>query len=121
VVPNFALMKKYILLPAFLLIFNLLSAQNLPEVDLPVVSKNYLEICTQLDEYFKTEYRPEEDAIEMFDAMGRLVISKMVSSLPISQLIVDVSQLSAGMYFLRVADHSGQMLVAERVAVGKRD
>lgn len=32
-----------------------LSAQTLPEVDVPVVSKNYFEICRQLDAYFEEE------------------------------------------------------------------
>lgn len=60
-------MKKHILLSAFLFSFHFLFAQKLPELDIPVVSKNYLEICTQLDDYFKNDYRPEEDATDCWD------------------------------------------------------
>lgn len=44
-----------------LLAINQLSAQTLPEVDVPITSKNYFDICEQLDAYFATEYVAETD------------------------------------------------------------
>lgn len=57
-------MKNSFLPVCLLLAFaalNKLSAQTLPEIDEPVASRNYFEICKQLDEYFATEYVPETD------------------------------------------------------------
>lgn len=45
----------------FLLLQCTLFAQTLPDVDIPVTSRNYFEICQQLDAYFAEEYRQEED------------------------------------------------------------
>ena len=52
-------LKSIVLL--FLFFANHLSAQTLPEIDIKVVSKNYFEICRQLDAYFATEYVEETD------------------------------------------------------------
>lgn len=52
-------MNKILLLP-FLLIFNFLTAQTLPEFDFPIVSKNYFEICRQLDDYFQNAYEADD-------------------------------------------------------------
>lgn len=41
--------------------FSNLRAQTLPEIDEPVVSKNYFEICAQLDDYFTEEHPDESD------------------------------------------------------------
>ncbi|MCC7465500.1 MAG: T9SS type A sorting domain-containing protein [Saprospiraceae bacterium] len=38
-----------------------LFAQTLPDVDIPVTSRNYFEICQQLDAYFAEEYQQEAD------------------------------------------------------------
>lgn len=38
-----------------------LAAQTLPEVDEQITSRNYFEICKQLDAYFAKEYTPETD------------------------------------------------------------
>lgn len=57
-------MKK-ILLFSFLLNFNYLTAQTLPEFDFPITSKNYFEICHQLDDYFQNTY--EADDMDCWD------------------------------------------------------
>lgn len=57
-------MKK-LLLFSLLLVSLHLGAQTLPELDIPVASKNYFEICTQLDAYFENEY--ENDDTDCWD------------------------------------------------------
>ncbi len=51
---------KSLLLP-LLFLTSSLAAQTLPQIDVPVISKNYFEICQQLDAYFATEYVEETD------------------------------------------------------------
>lgn len=69
--------------------------------------------------FFKSESDAVvEGQVQMFDATGRRVLSRSVSGQPLRQTRVDVSQLPSGVYFLRLSDRSGQVLVAERVVVG---
>jgi len=44
-----------------------LSQTTLPEVDIPITSRNYFEICQQLDSYFATEYDAEKEEAECLD------------------------------------------------------
>ncbi|MEI6410419.1 MAG: hypothetical protein WCR52_13610, partial [Bacteroidota bacterium] len=54
---------KHLFLLALLGAFNILNAQELPELEhVRLQSKNYFDICKQLDAYFATEYQAEEDA-----------------------------------------------------------
>jgi hypothetical protein len=45
----------------FLLLNCSVFAQTLPDLDIPITSRNYHEICKQLDDYFADEYLQEED------------------------------------------------------------
>ena len=44
-----------------------LSAQTLPAVDVPIVSKNYFEICQQLDAYFEEQALENEPETDCWD------------------------------------------------------
>ncbi|MFN0034171.1 MAG: VPS10 domain-containing protein [Saprospiraceae bacterium] len=56
-------MKKFLPILAFCLLLHFAgSAQTLPDVDIPISSRNYLEICQQLDAYFAEEYDAGADA-----------------------------------------------------------
>lgn len=50
-----------------LAISHVLTSQTLPEVDVPVESKNYLEICAQLDAYFKNKSEDNTNADACWD------------------------------------------------------
>ena len=68
--------------------------------------------------FFKSETDDVvEGQVQMFDALGRTVLSRSVSGQPLGQTMVEVSQLPSGVYFLRLSNRSGQLLVAERVVV----
>ena len=50
-----------------LLITHTLPAQTLPDVDVPIISKNYVEICQQLDAYFATEEAESMNETDCWD------------------------------------------------------
>ncbi|MBC7777752.1 MAG: hypothetical protein H7246_20125, partial [Phycisphaerae bacterium] len=55
-------MKKHLLFLAICLLCQIAGiSQTLPEVDTPITSRNYFEICQQLDAYFADEYDADED------------------------------------------------------------
>ena len=71
--------------------------------------------------FFKTENNEIADGpLQLFDATGRLVLSKLLVEQPLHQVVVDVSQVPDGVYFLRVSGAGGQILAAERVVIEGR-
>ncbi len=60
-------MQKLLLLLCLLGSFLGSSQTTLPEVDIPITSHNYFEICQQLDTYFATEYDAEKEEAECWD------------------------------------------------------
>lgn len=60
-------MKNFLTLVFCLSGFFFLSAQTLPEVDIPITSRNYHEICAQLDDYFAHDFDLEEAEEECAD------------------------------------------------------
>lgn len=55
-------MKKQLLLSlALILVGSVANTQTLPDVDIPVTSRNYHEICKQLDAYFQEEFELTTD------------------------------------------------------------
>ena len=52
---------KQRLLALFLFGSVFLTAQTLPDVNIPITSRNYFEICQQLDAYFADQYALEDD------------------------------------------------------------
>ena len=54
-------MKKLLLILCLLGSLSAVAQTTLPEVDIPITSRNYFEICTQLDAYFAEEYLAEDD------------------------------------------------------------
>jgi photosystem II stability/assembly factor-like uncharacterized protein len=55
--------------------------------------------------------------IEMFNLTGQLVLSKTVRQQPLHEMVLDISALPAGAYFLRAARNDGRTLLREKVLV----
>jgi hypothetical protein len=69
---------------------------------------------------FKTAQGEQfEGKIELFDAMGRLVLQKKVAQQPLDEIMVDIAALTPGMYFLQAVNTQGATIIREKVV--KRD
>jgi hypothetical protein len=53
--------------------------------------------------------------IQLFDVMGRVVLTKIVQQQPLRDQVLDIAALSSGLYYLRVRDLTGAVLVAEKL------
>ena len=60
-----------------------------------------------------------EGKIELFDAMGRLVMRKKVARQALSDVVLDVASLPVGLYFLQAVNPQGEILLQEKVVVDK--
>jgi hypothetical protein len=69
---------------------------------------------------FKTESGKNfEGKIELFDAMGRLVMRKKIAQQPLSEVVLDVAALPVGMYFLQASNVTGQSILRDKVVIGE--
>jgi hypothetical protein len=69
---------------------------------------------------FKTAQGEQfEGKIELFDAMGRLVLQKKVAQQPLDEIMVDIAAFTPGMYFLQAVNTQGATIIREKVV--KRD
>lgn len=67
---------------------------------------------------FKAENTRDFDGkIQMFDGLGRLVLHKTVSQQALNQLVLDVSALPVGLYYLQVSSLNGAAVLREKVVV----
>jgi photosystem II stability/assembly factor-like uncharacterized protein len=55
--------------------------------------------------------------IELFDAMGRRVLTKNVARQPLGEVILDVAAVSRGLYFLQAVNREGQTMLREKVVI----
>ena len=60
-----------------------------------------------------------EGKLELFDAMGRRVLSKKIARQPLDEVVLDVAALSPGFYFLQAVSSQGQMVFREKVLVSE--
>lgn len=69
---------------------------------------------------FKSE-RPQwlEGKIELYDAMGRRVLSKKVGGQLLEEVVLDVASLSPGIYFLQAVQGDGQTVLREKVVIAE--
>lgn len=67
---------------------------------------------------FKTEQGKIFDGeIEMFDAVGRQVLSKKIARQPLEEVVLDVAALPVGLYFLQAVNSEGRTLLREKIVV----
>ncbi len=53
--------------------------------------------------------------VQLYDVMGRMVLSKTSITMPLHDLVLDVAAIPAGVYFLQAKDHAGKVVLSEKV------
>ncbi len=67
---------------------------------------------------FKTETAQAfQGKIELFDAMGRRVLSKKITAQSLDEVVLDVAALSQGIYFLQALNAEGHTMLREKVVI----
>ncbi|MBL7829158.1 MAG: T9SS type A sorting domain-containing protein [Saprospiraceae bacterium] len=68
--------------------------------------------------FFKsTGFENFEGKIQLFDALGRMVLSKNVNYVPLEQVVLDVSSLRSGIYFVRATSQNGNVSFNRQVVI----
>jgi photosystem II stability/assembly factor-like uncharacterized protein len=57
--------------------------------------------------------------IELYDAVGRLVMSKNIAQQYLNEIVLDVAALPVGLYFLQAVNAQGQNMFREKVVIGE--
>lgn len=76
----------------------------------PNPARNVLLFKTQTPEIF-------EGKIELFDAMGRRVLSKKVARQALDEVVIDVAAMPTGLYYLQAQNVEGRMMLREKVVI----
>ncbi len=59
-----------------------------------------------------------EGKIELFDGMGRQVLSKQIAAQSLGDVVVDIAALPAGLYFLQAVNNQKHTILREKVVIG---
>lgn len=76
----------------------------------PNPTRNVLLFKSESDQVF-------EGKIELFDATGRMVLSKKIARQPLGEVVLDVAALPIGIYALQAINTQGQNMLREKVVV----